>query len=169
MHKGINEPHVLLASSNIERMMRDLKNILDAKSLNKIHLEVRNNVKKLFQLGEAHYLFAVAADQSAWRQRVSRFYYGAYNCRRAVMLEFNGHFSTDSSDHKNINDLPSVLANSGIYKIKLANLREDRNLADYNHEAKPSDLVIPIPDAEQLVKEFLRDSRLYLDTRGVQV
>jgi hypothetical protein len=50
---------------------------------------------------------------------------------------------------------------------RLANLREDRNLCDYDHSAGRSDLVWGVDDSLDIVEKFLRDARRYLRARGV--
>lgn len=164
---GLKEPHLFNAGSNPMRTIRNLEGILSAAELDKLRQEVVANVIGLFRLGEAHYNFAQTLPTAQWRQRVSRFYYGAYNIRRAVALKHDGSFSTDSSDHKNVHNIPDSLANVSIYKSKLVNLRDDRNLADYNHLAIEGDLLIPLAECEILVADFVRDAKAYLIAEGV--
>lgn len=163
----LKEPHLFNASPNPIRLIRNLEGILSQNELDKIRQEVLSNVVSLFRLGETHYLFARSLDPANWRQRVSRFYYGAYNVRRAVALKNNGNFSTDSSDHKNVDSIPDKMANASVYKIKLVNLRDDRNLADYSHLAQERDLLLPQAECEILVTDFIRDARTYLESDGV--
>lgn len=59
---------------------------------------------------------------------------------RAIQLYHSGSYNT--SDHKNIHDLTQSLNNVETYKNKLKQLREDRNLADYDHSASEDDLVL---------------------------
>lgn len=163
----IKEPHLFNAASNPMKLMRNLAGILSPAEIDKIKQEVTDNVVSLFRLGEGHFTFAKSLSASQWRQRVSRFYYGAYNARRAVALKHDGSFSVESSDHKKMNSIPDSLANAGVYKIKLINLRDDRNLADYNHLAAEVDLLIPAADCEDVVADFLRDAKAYLIAEGV--
>lgn len=79
----------------------------------------------------------------------------------------DGTYKTDVSDHKNIDSLPSGFPNQNTYGNQLATLRDDRNLADYDHEAQESDLIITIQDAEQLVSQFISDSKAFLVSKGV--
>lgn len=167
MHKGLKEPHVLLASSNPEKLIRNLIGILEQSALDKIRAEIDLNVKLLFQLGETHFRFATSINKSEWRQRISRLYYASYNVRRALILKYNGSYSTDIEDHKKIDDLPDEMNNASTYKSKLKNMREDRNLADYSHTADVADLLIPIDESEDLVREFIKDSKDYLNKYGV--
>lgn len=167
MAVALKEPHLFNAGSNPMKVIRNLAGILSAAELDKIRQEIVANAVGLFRLGENHYTFACGLPPAHWRQRVSRFYYGAYNIRRAVALKHDGSFSTDSSDHKNVDSIPNALANASVYKSKLTNLRDDRNLADYNHLAIETDLLIPVADCEILVTEFLRDAKAYLIAEGV--
>lgn len=102
---GLKSPHLLLASSNSHRMLTNLRHILDQAACNAIQSEIDQNAKLLFHLGESHYLFAKQLGRQHWRQRISRFYYGAYNIRRAVSFHENGSFGTEVDDHKKQNFL----------------------------------------------------------------
>ena len=122
----------------------------------------------LFVLGEEHYRFAVQIPGKHWRQKISRFYYGAYNVRRAVRLRYDGGYSTDLSDHKKP-DLPDKFPDKNTYEVQIKTLRDDRNLADYDHTADEADLVIALSDAERLVDDFIKDARDFLAAQGVKV
>ena len=100
MHKGLKEPHLFNVASNPLKVIRNLTGILLAAELDKIRAEIDANVVGLYRLGQLHFTFARAVPALEWRQRVSRLYYGAYNVRRAIMLKYDGTFSTDSSDHQ---------------------------------------------------------------------
>jgi hypothetical protein len=79
----------------------------------------------------------------------------------------DGTYKTDVSDHKNIDSLPPGFPNHSTYGNQLATLRDDRNLSDYDHEAIESDLIITVQDAEQLVSQFISDSKAFLISKGV--
>lgn len=168
-HKGLIEPHILLASSNPMRLIKNLPAVLTKQQIKKIDSAISKECALLFNLGEAHFSFAVALSASEWRQRTSRLYYAAYNVKRAAALRFDGSFSTDSGDHSKIDQLPGVIANHATYAQKLKVLRDDRNLADYSHLAKEIDLVIPVSESESLVRDFIADVRSYLLNKGVQL
>lgn len=163
---GLKSPHLLLASSNSRQMLANLRHILDTTGCDAIQSEINVNVKLLFELGKSHHVFARQLSQQYWRQRISRLYYGAYNVRRAVNLHENGSFRTDIDDHKKT-ELPSGLNNASTYSIRLRDLREDRNLSDYDHTAIESDLVLTQDEAELIVTDFLDDASRYLVSRGV--
>lgn len=167
MHKGLREPHILLASSNPQRLIKNLAGVLTRVQLRKIDAAVNSECKLLYALGQSHYNFAVGVAAAEWRQKISRYYYAAYNVKRAVSLRNDGSFSTDSSDHSKIDSLPSAITNHATYSVKLKNLREDRNLADYSHLAVESDLVISVVEAHDLARDFLADARSYLISKGV--
>jgi hypothetical protein len=162
---GLKPPHILLASSNPLKMLSNLQHILDADAYNSLKNEIDENVKSLFELGESHYLFAKQLTRQHWRQRISRFYYGAYNVRRSISLHENGSYGTEVDDHKKTS-LPNGFNNSSTYSIQLHTLRDDRNLSDYDHTAVELDLVITQDEAEILVADFLHDARTYLTNRG---
>lgn len=133
--KGLKEPHVLLASGNARKLIRNLEDILSPLEIKKIEDEVDKNVVSLFLLGLSHYEFALSIGVSEWRQSISRLYYAAYNVKRSVSLKHDGSFSTDSGDHMKIDMLPDGFENLGTYKSRLKSLRDDRNLSDYSHLA----------------------------------
>lgn len=167
MHKGLREPHLLLAGPNPQKLIRNLAGILTRVQLRKIDAAVNAECKLLYELGAAHYTFALSVPSTEWRQKISRHYYAAYNAKRAISLRNDGSFSTEPSDHQKIDSLPESFVNQGTYGVKLKNLREDRNLADYSHLAIEPDLIIPVIDAEQLVTDFLNDARAFLVSKGV--
>lgn len=169
MEKGLNTPHILLASSNPSKMLTNLAHILNEAELKKLRAEVDNNVIALFRLGYEHFIFARALPDKNWRQKVSRCYYGAYNVRRAVALNHNGSFSTDSSDHKNVDQIPAEVSNSESHKIGLRDLREDRNLADYSHMATQSDLVKTVLQITEFTEQFVADCKTHLETKGITI
>jgi len=143
-------------------MIQNLNHLLDQQELAKLMREVDRNVTLLFRLGQSHFDFASGLEIEHWRQKISRLYYAAYNSRRAVTLKFNGSFSTDVSDHKNVDILPDELLNREMYAAKLRDLREDRNLADYNHQATLADLIISPVEATELCSGFLIDCKAFL-------
>lgn len=164
----LKKPHLLLNFSNSRKLLNDLRdmNLIGQEASEAIELEIIRNVKLLFELGESHYNFARQLNRSHWRQKVSRFYYGAYNIRRSLSLFNSGHFSTESSDH-NKTELPGELNNAETYQTRLHDLRVDRNLADYDHTASEEDLLIPLDEFESIVMDFIRDSRIFLIEKGV--
>lgn len=169
MHKGLKEPHVLLASSNTQKLLRNIAAVIGQDAVKKIQDEIDRNARGLFHLGEHHMAFAGGIQKTEWRQRMSRLYYAAYNVKRAISLKHDGAFSTDSSDHKKIDELPKIFPNHAVYSVKLRNLRDDRNLADYSHLEQEADLLIPVEDAETLVTEFTADARTFLKDAGLNV
>ena len=85
------------------------------------------------------------------------------------MLKHSGAFSTDSSDHKNVDQLPDGMSNRESHINNLRNLREDRNLADYSHLAVISDLVIDPEGALKFATFFVDDCRQFLHQNGLAV
>ncbi len=163
----LSEPALLLASSNCRKMIRNVRHILDESAVHALEAEIDRNVAALFSLGEHHLNFARSIAAVYWRQRISRLYYGAYNARRAVMLHVRGTFAMDVSDHKNVKELPDDLPRVHKFRNELVGLREDRNLADYSHQARESELLKSPDEAEGLVVEFVDAARSYLLGRGV--
>lgn len=162
-------PHLLNASRNCRTLHANLHGIIDAVALAAIETAIKDNVAGLFKLGLSHYNFACAQPAREWRQRVSRFYYAAYNFTRSVRLDFDGEFHEDVTDHKQISKLPGGFPNKAKYENKLGVLRKDRNLCDYDHTAAEPDLVNTVADTEVLVGELVVDTRAHLTARGVAV
>jgi hypothetical protein len=167
--RGLKEPHVLLASGNPKKLIRNLALILSPDELKKIQDEVDRNVLSLYVLGLGHYEFAMRITGGEWRQSISRLYYAAYNVKRAVSLKHDGLFSTDSGDHMKIDVLPDSFDNVGTYRSRLKALRDDRNLSDYSHSAVESDLLYSVVVSRSLVSDFVRDAKKFLMDNGVQV
>lgn len=166
-HKGLREPHLLLASPNPMRLLKNLPQILAPGQLNLINSAISDESALLHGLARAHLSFAVGIPIGEWRQRTSRLYYAAYNCRRAVMLRYDGSFSTDSTDHQNVEKIPDIIEDHATYSKRLKDLREDRNLADYSHLARVQDLLIPISESADLVEMFFGAAEKYLRDQGV--
>ena len=167
--RGLKEPHVLLASGNPKKLIRNLSLILSPLELQKIQDEVDRNVVSLFALGVGHYDFAMAVPVREWRQNISRLYYAAYNIKRAVSLKNDGLFSTDSADHSKIDSLPDGFDNVDTYRSRLKALRDDRNLSDYSHAAAEADLLFGVVLSRTMVSEFVQDAKRFLLDNGVQV
>lgn len=168
-HKGLVESHVLLASNNPIRLIKNLTYILSPDQIQKIEDEVNINVASLYALGCSHYSFAMSIGDNEWRQVVSRLYYAAYNIKRSVSLRCDGAYSTESSDHSKIEFLPATLENAQAYKLRLKNLRDDRNLADYSHSAVEGDLLYTVDSVRTMVTDFMSDAKKFLIANGVQV
>jgi hypothetical protein len=163
----MKSPHLLRAGANVRKVKDNLVNVVDATAISAIEAEICTNVAQLYALGRGHYYFAVRQNNRSWRQKISRLYYAAYNVSRAVRLCVNGEYSIDSSDHKRIEVLPDDFPNRNRYANRLGVLRDDRNLCDYDHTAKLTDLVVNVSDAAELVQQFLKDAHRYLKQRGV--
>lgn len=168
MLKGLSTPHLLLASSNPMKMIQNLNHLLAQQEIDKLTAELNRNVIALFSLGQSHFKFASTLPNSEWRQKISRLYYGVYNVRRAVTLNHSGRFSTDSSDHQNT-ELPDGVLHKEAHISNLRNLREDRNLADYSHQAAVTDLVMSPDDATIFAQQFIADCQQFLLQKGVTV
>jgi len=89
--------------------------------------------------------------------------------RRAIELHTEGNYRTDISDHKNIHNIPDIFPNKDRYRSQLVVLRDDRNIADYSHDAEETDLVLTQDIAEALVTDFIGDARNFLKNRGVSI
>ncbi|MGI3128298.1 MULTISPECIES: hypothetical protein [unclassified Nitratireductor] len=146
-----------------------LDGLIEPDQIELINEQQKLQAQAMFYLGVKHYRFAKVQNHSHWRQRVSRFYYGAYNGSKAIRYLVQGTHSTDSSDHKKIGDLPSDFNNRATYSTRLKELRDDRNKCDYDHSARAQDLFIRQVDAETLTRDFLRETKAYLERRGLNL
>lgn len=163
MHKDF------LKLGNPQKLVGILDGLIEPDQIERIKEQQKFQAQAMFELGVKHYRFAKAQNQSHWRQRVSRFYYGAYNGSKAIRYMVEGSHSTDSSDHKKIGDLPQDFTNRATYSTRLKELRDDRNKCDYDHGAKARDLFITQADAESLTRNFLREAKAYLEERGLEL
>jgi uncharacterized protein (UPF0332 family) len=167
--ENMKSPHILLASSNCRKLRRNLEHLLDQQALAMIDREIAANVAGLFRLGESHYRFAKSIPKGEWRQQVSRYYYAAYHFSRCLRFFKDGTYSTDASDHKVIESLPQDFPTRQTYQNKLGMLRDDRNLADYDHGAVEADLIIPRSDVEAMLDKLYGETKDYLTSGGVTV
>jgi hypothetical protein len=165
----LKTPHLLNASSNCRKLHLNLHGIVDQAALDAIESAIKANVVGLFRLGASHYDFARTAPVKEWRQRVSRFYYAAYNLTRCVRLDLDGEFHEDVTDHKKVAVLPDAFPNRATYEHRLGLLRKDRNLCDYDHTGEEADLMNTVSDTETLVGELMGDAARYLKSRGIVV
>jgi hypothetical protein len=149
--------------------INNLQGILIEDEIEKIRVAVKKEVQLLFALGQDHLQFAKSINHSIWRQKVSRLYYAAYNTRRSVQLQDSGKYSTDVSDHKEIDNLPNNINNRTIHGSMLKQLRDDRNLADYSHHGKADDLFVTTQELEEQVEQFINDCKVYLIAAGVNL
>lgn len=165
----LKSPHILLAGRNPRQVKENLAGILDLASLQLLEDAIHANVALLYSLGLQHYSFARGLRARHWRQSVSRAYYGAYNVSRSVRLQVSGEYSTEGKDHQRIENLPDDFPRKNTYSNRLATLRDDRNLCDYDHTASEADLVVGRTAALLLVSEFLSDAKAYLVGLGVNL
>lgn len=161
-------PH-LLNLGNPRKVKENLSGILDQAAIDRIESEIGTNAKALYRLGRQHYLFAFRQPSSNWRHRVSRLYYAAYNVSRAVRLFVLGAYSTEVKDHQKFNDLPGDFPSKDRYSNQLAVLRNDRNMCDYDHTCRASDLILGTAQSTCLVKDFLDSARSYLVIKGLKL
>ena len=128
----VKPPHILLASSNVRRMEVNLAHVLDAPMKSALAAEIARQAREMFLLGQQHFTFAGSLAAAHWRQKISRYYYAAFNVWRAVALHVTGSYSQDVDDHKKVGTLPSDFPTRGTYEVQLPVLRVDRNMCDYD-------------------------------------
>jgi hypothetical protein len=162
-------PHLLLAAGNVRKLHTNLVDVLQQNALDAIEAEIDANVAQLYSLGRSHFLFAIRQGNRDWRQKISRLYYAGYNVSRAIRLCVSGEYSTEVSDHKKIDALPDDFPDRNTYANRLAVLREDRNVCDYDHVASRGDLVWGVEESVEILDKFLRAAKKYLRGRGVVI
>lgn len=164
---AVKRPHILMASSNVRKLVENLRGVLHPNACGLLESAINDNTQGLYRLGKLHLDFAVATTRRNWRQRISRFYYAAYNARRSLQLHVDGVYRTDVSDHKAMSKFPDGFPRASTYETRMKDLRADRNLADYDHDSQESDLILSQNDAQTLVEDFFKDIESFLVSRGV--
>lgn len=157
----MKSPHILRAG-NPRRIRDNLVGVVDQLALDAIEEALCENVRQLYALARRHYTFARRLNAPDWRHCVSRSYYSAYAAARAVRLYVRGDYSTDVKDHQKFGELPDDFPSRDRFANKLSVLREDRNLCDYDHTARASDLVLGRAESLAVAAEFLDSTRTYL-------
>ncbi len=165
----MKEPHLLRASSNPRRLLRNIRHLLPPASVALIESAIDENVSALYTLGWDHYVFARRLGASSWRHKVSRLYYAAYNVTRSVRLYVEGQYSQEVKDHQRFADLPDDFPSRLAYANDLPLLRDDRNLCDYDHTATVDELVRSPEDWASFVSHLSKDVRTYLIDRGLKL
>lgn len=165
---AVKAPHILLASGNARRMIANLETIVDDSVLTILRLRLDDNSREMMALARDHLELAkhLKLEPRRWRHTVSRAYYASYLATRAVRLAYDGSYSTESTDHKKVGVLPTGFPNQATYENQLPILRDDRNLADYDHAATPADLLVGIEPAVTLAAQVISDAQTWLDSRG---
>ena len=110
----MKSPHILLAGGNVKRLQMNLVNVIDASAMRAIEEEININTKKLYLLGQTHFLFAIKQNKNAWRQKVSRLYCGGYNASRAVRLCVSGDYNTTPLIIKKLTCYPTIFLDSQV-------------------------------------------------------
>lgn len=157
-------------SLNLQKVANCLRGILPPAEIEKITAELNRNVRQVIRLSEGHLRSARKAKsygRGAWRQVVSRGYYCCYCASRAVRLAKTGSFSMEADDHKRIGDLPNGFPSVNVWGDILTKYRADRNLADYDHTAKESELEYTTEDYLDKAECFLREVKQYLRTERI--
>ncbi len=163
-----NEPHILEATGNIRRVIKNIEQLIGPSATSALNSEIQNNIDQLVNLGKKFIHFAKRLPSQQWRNKVSRAYYGIYNISRAIRLEDSGAYSTDSTDHKKVGDLPKDFASKERFQNLLQMVREDRNLCDYDHTTKISNLAMHPNDTIELAEDFLREAELWIKQKRNQ-
>ena len=154
---------------NPNKLANLLSPIIDSTNRDKILNIGKKHSKLLLKLSRQHLLFAKKLNSNSdWRQKVSRAYYCCYNASKAVRLLCSGEYSQEGADHKKIGDLPKDFNKQSSWTNFLIQFRSDRNLADYDHDKKCSDLKMPPKQYIEQTELFFNDAKKYLKDRGIQ-
>ena len=158
-----------LKVGNPNKIANAYQGVLDPAAILLIREQARHHTAAMYKLGVSHYRFAISLSRPHWRQKISRLYYAGYNVSKSVRFDSDGNHSSDVKDHQKVGSLPDDFPNRATYENELKNLRNDRNLCDYDHIAMASDLLKSTKYYKHLITEFLRDAHDHLRTRGVSL
>ena len=117
----MKSPHLLRIGVNPRKIKENLVGVVDVTAIRAIEAAICANALQLYVLGRGHYDFAIRQNGRAWRQKVSRLYYAAFNVSRAVRLCVSGDYSTELGEHKKIESLPDDFPNRNKYFNRLGN------------------------------------------------
>ena len=164
----VRSPHLLHAGDNLRRIKENLRGVVDDAAVDAIEAAIRQNVKELYVLARRDFAFARRLSAVHWRHCISRLYYAAFCAARAVKLEVDGEYSASVGEHDNVwKRLPKRFPDRDRFANRLAILRSDRNICDYDHTARARDLIIGRADSLALVEDFLKDVKVFLISRGL--
>ena len=164
----VRSPHLLHAGHNPRHIKENLRGVVDDNAVDAIEAAIRQNVKELYVLARRDFTFACRLNAVHWRHCVSRLYYAAFCAARAVKLEVDGEYSASVAEHGNVwKSLPRKFPDRDRFANRLAVLRNDRNICDYDHTARARDLIIGRADSRALVDDFLKSVKEFLIARGL--
>lgn len=164
-------PHILELGNHAE-VLRLLKKMAGKSKFNWYHDNVRETGRSWFLLAAQHLRVAHRLDGQPrnWRAVVSRSYYAAYNVSRTVRYLVNGFVKFDASDHTIVGDLPKDFPQRALWSTFLVDLRKDRNIADYEPWAGVRATLSQEPRITlDKVKQFTKESKEYLRTKGIKI
>lgn len=160
---------ILDVTKNAREAISCISGLVSDESASQLRGEFDRHVIGLVELAREHLLVAKSLPRSRWRHKVSRGYYCSYHAKRALRLYVSGHYSTDSSDHKKVSDLPDDFPSKESRKRRLNDLRTDRNTADYDHDANEDLLIIGVAESVVFSESFLSDVLEYLTRCGLEI
>jgi hypothetical protein len=155
---------------NLEKTITCLTRVLDASAMASLRAEQAQHVHALVVLAENHLTFSKSIPgRRHWRHIVSRSYYAAYIASKAVRYAADNAFSKEARDHLEIGTLPKDFPNKPRWSSLLSTFRGDRNIADYDHLAKSSELEESPNEYRRKSEQFVELVKTYLKTRGIPV
>lgn len=149
---------------NPNQIIAYLQPIISPTELAKIKGKVKKQISAMLFLSREHLSYAKGIKHGlGWRQKVSRSYYCCYIASRALRVAVSGSFDQTAGDHNNIIKIPDDFPDNHIWINFLKQFRSDRNIADYDHEAKtvnldnkPNDYITKAEIFYNLVKDYLQ-------------
>lgn len=155
---------------NIRKILRCLKGVLPADAVQAVEAVIHRHARRLAKLGRVHLRHArQSAGPQAWRQRLSRSYYACYSFSKAVRYFVDGNYSADVTDHKKVGDLPNDFPECDIWKNLLVQFRGDRNVADYDHNAKERQCEHTSTQYLEQAAQFCATAGRYLRQKGLKI
>ena len=134
-----------------------LSGVISSSEMEKFDAKVNEITRLFFSLGNKHlYVAKKLVASGVKRSTVSRAYYACYSYSRAVRYKVSGHYEVDQKDHNKIGELPKDFPNLAHWNTVLAEMRLDRNTADY----EPSAAAVRSMKHKRLLKNFFGVSSL---------
>jgi hypothetical protein len=159
----------ILEIDNHAKVSQVLKGIAGKADLSWYSEEVAKTARHWLRLGMHHLVVSrrLISKPQDWRSAVSRCYYAAYNVSKCVRYCINGCVRFDGGDHKLVGDLPNDFPDRASWSAFLAELRQDRNFADYEPWTRTRFRLSHSPgESIGRVQVFTKESKVCLRKKG---
>ena len=165
--------HLIVELGNHAKIRAILEQYLSPQFFKEYDTAVRNATLRFIRLSEQHLRAAILASKNKklWRTTVSRAYYACYSASRALRYLVTGNISMgEVADHKKIGELPNDFPDRLKWADVLVEMRNDRNLADYQPWSNSlKELAVQPSLTLVLAENFVREAKKYLKSRGVRI